>query len=824
MKYNTLKATFKNGMVSPRLRGREKEGEITSSVEKIENFYIDKIGGAVKRGGIQAPIMQPFLNTNDASFKYDPYPIASSVDTTFFAVNLRGKEFIFRFNNSKEFNSIKAQGASNNSSYYQSDWLTVINPKGDISNSFLGTDWYYQRVRPFAPYTNPSNPPFMIQYLQWCYAAPYTQLDRNFMQEYLYTPVIPTQMTKVSDATVVFVSDKFSFTVTLTEELIYSGGVNVNGAKQSIFLVLPYFVNVRQFVAKTLPSSGNCPIQPLNFPFNAVNTDTTPAGRANITVVAGQTGGATANGVLSSGTDVLNYVLQLTRNMVMVEGVEDPSILVGKFINIPDATNVRDVVFFITKFRQYSGSFVQFDCIRITGGTPETDSTRWRVSTFGGKSHPKAVGYCFGRLIYGNAGVDESIWWASGAHPSNRTNFQGFLGYSLLQDATSDVSGMLNEGIATPGVTDYYIYGFIGQVPNLAPISFIENRRRVHFGTLAGECQLSFDRGGLTRDSYEQFIIRSNGASLFPATRGDGKIFYIANYGKDIRFISTEDKDYESIDGLVSTALEGLNFSFNKILWFEKLSAVIARTEDNRIFLMTLHEDTQIKAISEFVFDFEVIDFCISLDNLYFAFNLGDYRHVAKFLPTTSTPSDLENEVELGGDMSIAYPSITGELFYEDLYPFFLGEIINLFYNGVIYEIEIPLTYDGTYGSISLPVDISEATVDNPAFFYGKKVTAKIKTMPISEGGGNDSAVGDVTRIDRVLVQIDNSGPFKIGNENGTIYDAEGVQLSPLSTKYVKFDMPQSPDIENHLYIETDNPTPLNISGVAYRGLSNNGA
>lgn len=823
MKYNTLKATFKNGMVSPRLRGREKEGDLTSSVEKIENFYIDKIGGAVKRGGIQAPQMQPFLNTNDASSRYDPYPIASSVDTTFFAVNLRGREYIFRFNNSKAFNSINGTGASNDSSFYQSDWLTVIDPLGDVSTSSLGLNYYYQKVRPFAPYTDPSAPPFMISYLQWCYAAPYTQADRGFMQEYLNTTVVPTQMAKVSDATVVFTSDKFSFTVTLTEELIYEGGINLNGAKQSVFLVLPYFVNVRQFVSKMLSGATLCPVQPLNFPFNPVNTNTS-SGFVNLIVVAGQTGAVTANGVLTSSGDVLNYVLRVTRAMVMVEGVEDPSQLVGKFISIPDATNVRDVVFFITKFYRYNGSFVEFFCLRVTGGVPEASSTRWRVSTFGGNSHPKAVSYSFGRLMYGNAGVEESKWWASGIHPSNITNFQGFLGYSLTQDATSDVSGMLNEGIATPTITDQFRYGFVGQVPNLAPISFIESRRRIHFGTLAGECQLTIGNSGFAKYSYEEYIIRSNSASLFPTTRGDGKIFYIANYGRDIRFISTEDKDYESIDGLITTGLEGLGFTYNKILWFEKLSAIIARTDDNRIFLMTLHEDTQIKAISEFVFDLDVVDYCISLDNLYFAYDLDNFRHISKFLPTVSSPSDPRNEVELGGDMAICYPSITGELWYEDLYPFFLGENVYLFYNGVEYTIAVPALYDGTHGSITLPVDISAATVDNPAFFYGKKVTAKIRTMPISEGGGNDSAVGDVTRVDRVLIQVDNSGPFRIGNEGGTIYDAEGVQLSPLSTKYVKYDMPQSPDIENHLYIETDKPTPLNISGVAYRGVSNNGA
>lgn len=890
MKYNTLKATFKNGMVSPRLRGREKEGEITSSAEKIENFYIDKIGSAIKRGGIQLPQKQPFLDAGDASARYDSNSVVAGAPIVMFNVVLRGKEVIFRFDLSKKFNDI-VNSTPTTIAHYQSTYLRVIDP---LTGDFLDT-------RTFAPARGltASHPSINRDLCIWNSQGA-DPLNSTKMASYLnsLTPN-PTQMTKVSDSTVVFscgasaISEhNISFTVSLLDLPVSQESQETS----DVYVVLPYFVNVRAFVANLGKGATDTnylnPILPLNFPFNAINTSSSL--RVN-TLASSGFGTTIADGVLSTPSNDCQSILTIPYSMCKnANGVVTTATLLGKFISIPDSSNLRDCIFFLlsasssTTGLVFTGSITtttltisavisgqaigvgsvifgtgvspytvvtalgtgtggvgtytintsqtvssttmsvdglySFTALQITGGTPEAQSSRWKVSTFGGQTHPRVVSYCFGRLMYGNAGIEKSKWWAAGVHPSNVTNFQGFLGFSLTQDATSNVSGMLNEGIATPGVSDQFRYGFVGQVPNLSPISFIESRRRIHFGTLAGECQLIIGNNGYAKYSYEEYIVRSNSASLYPTARGDGKIFYIANFGRDIRFISTEDRDYESIDGLITTGLEGIDLTFNKILWFEKLSSIIARTTDNRIFIMSLHEDTQLKAITELTSILNIEDFSIALDTLFFTYEYNNFIHTSKYLVDELYTSSLVKESDLAGDLAVFYPSLIGELAYTDMYPFFIGSTIYIYFEGVEYSVNIPLAYTGVASTIVLPIDLGTATVENPAFFYGKKVTAKIKTMPISEGGGNDSAVGDVTRIDRVLVQVDNSGPFRIGNEGGTIYDAEGVQLSPLSTKYVKFDMPQSPDIENHLYIETDKPTPLNISGVAYRGVSNNGA
>ena len=822
MKYNTLKATFKGGMVSPRLRGREKDGDLTTTAEKLENFVVDKVGGISKRLGLQLPHVQPFVAINDGAATFDPKPILETEDTVYFSVHLRGREFTFRFNTTKAFNAIVNSATPTTVADFQSTFLNVIDP----------ATGEYKDCRPFGPDTPASDVNGDLTAFNVSQGAPVVNTQLGYYQSQLFPR--PTHISKVTDATIVFTCgikdnsvNNISFTVSLINLPVIAGLTPTT----EVFVILPYYVNVRAFVAnlgKSLPATDYYNvIQPVNFPFNVVNPN--KAFTISVGVIAGQSGATTADKVLSYTGNKLVWEVTVPQDICLDldflgTGYTSPDALLGKFIILPSSDNLTDCVFFITRFEVAVGTTYKFLAIQIIGGTPETNTSRWKVSTWGGQSHPRAVAYCFNRLIYGSAGVDESAWWASGIHPSVITNFQGFMQFSLIQDKSSDVSHMMYEGVATPAATDIYRYGIQSRVPNLAPISFISSRRRIHFGTLAGECQLTINNGTFEAFSFDQLIVRSNSAALSPSPSGDGKFFYLSKDGRDIRFISTEDKDYESVDGLISTALEGLDLVFDKIEWCEELNSIIARTLDKRFFMVTMHADTEIKAITEIVSQLELIDFTTSLENLYFVFNYKGYTHISRYGVELFSVGKRTIDYPFSGDIGVFSPTITGENFYPEIANFFVGDTVQLFYNGVEYTWNIPALWDGDIGTLpALPVDISGASYTNPAFFYGKRMKVKLRTMPISEGGGNNSAVGDITRVDRIVVQVDRSGPFKLGMEGGTIYDAEGLSLLNMQTKYVKYDMPQSPDLENHFYIESDKPTPLNISGVSYRGVSYQG-
>jgi hypothetical protein len=104
---------------------------------------------------------------------------------------------------------------------------------------------------------------------------------------------------------------------------------------------------------------------------------------------------------------------------------------------------------------------------------------------------------------------------------------------------------------------------------------------------------------------------------------------------------------------------------------------------------------------------------------------------------------------------------------------------------------------------------------------YIDSYSAVLKTLPIHEGARFGSSVGDVQRVDRISVLVDESGPFKYGADLSNLMDAENMGTN--DTKIVNIDFPQSPDKEVFVYIESSTPTPLNISGISLRGVSYSG-
>lgn len=815
MKFTGIKTSFKGGMVSRRLVGRQKEGELVSSVEKMENYIIDRVGGAVRRGGLDCPVVQPFINSGDFVASYDTYPKVSSVACKYFAVKLRGREFVFRFDTTKPFNGIKTTANPTSSADFQSTFLNVIEPSLSQSNG------YYPKVRVYAPYytgtLGAGNMELMTNF-NFAQGAP---LVSTYLQDYLNTQYpVPVQMIKVTDSTVVFsCSSGISFSVTLASV----PATTYTSSSSEHFLVLPYFVSVKSLFSlvgiSAVSASYKIPIRPTTFPFNVLNSNTSYT--INTAVVAGQSGGATADNVLSNAGNILVYTIDVPKDICLNASTGVPGnsqALEGKFLLLPlAATPANDVCFFICKY--YSEPVVgtyRYIGIKITGGAPTAATSQWRLSAFGGETHPKAINYGFERLMYGNAGLETSKWWAAAIHPSSLTDFQSFMGFCLGQDATSDVSGMQYEGITQPKINDAnYVpandvnrYGFSSVVPNLAAINFISSRRKIHFGTIDGETQAELVGDSFAKLSYSQISVRTNSASYGRIALGDGKFFYLSNDGKDIRSISTEDKFYESQDELISTALEGIGLIFTKIVWFEKLNSVIALTSTSRVFLISVHADTQIKAVSEFVSVLPVLDIMATQTSLYMTVSSGGYQHLVKY----------RHDIVNAGDFSVTSTGLEHVPANSNLNAMCLSSSFNVLWNGTLYTATVNAS-----GVATFPFSEALITALLPAYCYVNKVTAKIKSLPIDEGVQGGTAVGDAHRIDQLELMVDNSGPFKAGTEGGSLYTVEGLSLATMSTKYVKFDFPQTSADENHFYLETDNPTPVNISGVAYRGKSDSG-
>ena len=177
MKFNTLITTFKNGLCSPLVRGRKDIDGIESSAEEFTNNYIDSIGATRRRMGTRAASSY-ILN-------------ADKNDTVQnFAFKLLGQSFMFSFNSKYAFNEMSPLN-------YLSQFLTI-----DNSNAFS--------VQVFgADSVGPNTLPQVKDFNSSLGGV------NSGLVNYLRQNLTIIQYTQISDRTVVFTTNSFSFAVSM---------------------------------------------------------------------------------------------------------------------------------------------------------------------------------------------------------------------------------------------------------------------------------------------------------------------------------------------------------------------------------------------------------------------------------------------------------------------------------------------------------------------------------------------------------------------------------------------------------------------------------
>ena len=116
---------------------------------------------------------------------------------------------------------------------------------------------------------------------------------------------------------------------------------------------------------------------------------------------------------------------------------------------------------------------------------------------------------------------------------------------------------------------------------------------------------------------------------------------------------------------------------------------------------------------------------------------------------------------------------------------------------------------------------------DYTAIIYGLPYTHKLKTTKPDEGSRIGTAAGMINRIHTVITRLYRTAQLKIGDPSDTtkmeelIFDREGgvsTNVIELYTGDKKIDHPGTFDEEPYVYIEGDEPLPLNISGIIIVG------
>ena len=138
------------------------------------------------------------------------------------------------------------------------------------------------------------------------------------------------------------------------------------------------------------------------------------------------------------------------------------------------------------------------------------------------------------------------------------------------------------------------------------------------------------------------------------------------------------------------------------------------------------------------------------------------------------------------------------------------GETVKVLADGVLHA---DLVVSG--GSITVSSPVEEIIV-------GLEYKAILKTLDLEAGAEFDSASGNISRIDRLYLQLYNSFGGSIGRESAAIEAIEYAITAnnPLFSGGIKQAFNGTPDEEARVYIEHSDPLPFNLLTLTMRGVS----
>lgn len=793
MKFSTLIATFKNGLCSPLVRGRKDIDGIESSAEEFTNEWIDSIGATRRRLGTQ----------------YSTQHIPNAVNTDLvqnFAFKLLGESYLFSFNQEFFFNAVDATTGL-------SKYLQILNKEVQV---FGGATTGTETIPQFVDFNEADG-----------------GVDTGLIT-YLSTSLNIIQYTQVSDRTVVFTTNNFSFAVSLVNY-----DKIISGIRRPIetFIMYPYFVNLAQILANQSLASGarKCPMFCTNYPFNFPNTDTTK--KLIFSEIAGQSGAAMGSGILSLDTNKFAAFVDIPYSLIPVT-FSSFEFFVGSYIRA-QTQDSKEAVWFITQgFTDVSHSgelYRRYKAVQTVGGVPLPAGTSvFTISTwYDSVGHPKVTSTYKSRLLFANSGKNTaSTVFAAAINNVSPFDYQGMMADTLVQDnSTTDASRMKYYDANNPARRGFSLTFSDGEGQE---VRWMMSRRRLHLGTSAGEYQITVNTT-FARDTADQIRFGSINSDFTQPVSGDRKIVYTANGGQELRTISVDDRDYESVDIKMNAILSGLNVTFKKIQWFEKMRIVICLTVEGEIYAFSLDTSSQVAGFSQWMFGMQVLDMCCTSDVCFITYKaltdssetIPNVMAITQLdLEYNKNPNTLEvlkvNHLDVYKSRDIPSLPIDVRGMAIEIAKR-IGQCQILFYtNGQKYLTPV-LTETSVSTDFTLPPEFIAALQVGEVVMAGVPYKSRIRALPQYQGSQYGSAVGDVHRIDRATIQVYDSGIFKYGSADTPLYDSENLAVGATITKDYTYELPQNSEREQFLVIETDEPTPLNISGVGLRGLSNSG-
>lgn len=477
--------------------------------------------------------------------------------------------------------------------------------------------------------------------------------------------------------------------------------------------------------------------------------------------------------------------------------------------------------------------------INATGATDDWQESAWS----GEQGFPRSVAFHEQRLFFGGTFKQPDTIWGSQVG-----NIFNFMARRLDQDTTTPTTNT-----TTPAPRSGQPFVLSGDVLPTDPVGFtiaskqaniiqwLESQNALLVGSLGSEYTIT---GGDSIISNEAIFVKKQtdyGSNNVEAVSVGNSTLFVSRDGRRVRnfkfnrdngsYISlnlnllAEHIVFRGFDGAASSTLK--NVEFVEMHYQPSRDTVWCLTSNDELVALTLSREANITAwhyhstrsgdkikslavipSSNGTYDelWVIAERSINGSTVRYLEKMGDdFEH--DVLNNTSsddddTPwySDSALKVTLGSMTNI----VTGLSHLE-------GETVDALAGDTI---DKGLVVAG--GQITLSSSYPAGTV----VVVGLRYLSRLRTLDVEAGGDFGTSQGARQRVDQLRVRLYKSQGGSYGNANQTtLFDLE-YEDNNVVTEIRRLDFEISPDMDNQILIEHDDPVPFNIVNIVHRGVS----
>lgn len=460
---------------------------------------------------------------------------------------------------------------------------------------------------------------------------------------------------------------------------------------------------------------------------------------------------------------------------------------------------------------------------------------------------PKLCSFYQNRLLFANTLEQPNTIWGSAI--GNYGNINRYLTDIVYTDANFAAGTIRDAYVRSPSTPSAPFESTLSS-QDIDNITWLSSGRNLMVGTLSNEFVVTTNQSFLSAATIGFVKQSSFGSSIHRPQEVDEYVYFISNDGLTI----VESGYSEENGGFVSRDLSTLSDEmllndkdgrerYVKIQWDNYLNVLWILTDRGNVVGICLNKTSDIKAFFRRTVDGKVLDlvsFRGEMSGRVVGIN-DKPTHTVMYVdseaynPLPGVFSGVHQlvigdryEVDPIGDKVWSPPTTVDTGYAPYSYPYYMDYSVQSDQGGTVWSVNFPdgvrLTVVSDTGIVHELI-VTGGNVTTPTAYdkiiYGIPYTTRIKTL-VHEVGPNQilNSQGDIVRVDQTTLLLHKTYAASYGSEDTDLYDVEDIPTTGFTGR-VQVDMPQNPDNDNRIVVESSHPLPMSILGLVLRGVNN---